>query len=82
MKKITIAVVSAFLVLTITACGRRQDTNMTSMPTTQPTTMTILPDIDPTLETNIPDPEINAEIPTYTDGTDPTADMRSGLMNK
>lgn len=82
MKKISIAIVSVLLVLTMAACGGKQDTNVTTMPTTQPTAMTILPDIDPTLETNIPDPEINTDMPTYTDGTDPTADMRSGLMNK
>jgi PBP1b-binding outer membrane lipoprotein LpoB len=81
MKKISIAVLAAILVLSMAACGRKQDNTPTTMPTTQPTEMTILPNIDPTLDTNIPDPNINTEIPTYTDGTDPSGDMRSGMMN-
>ena len=81
MKKISIAVLAAILVLSMAACGRKQDNTPTTMPTTQPTKMTILPNIDPTLDTNIPDPNINTEIPTYTDGTDPSGDMRSGMMN-
>ena len=81
MKKISIAVLAAILVLSMAACGRKQDNTPTTMPTTQPTEMTILPNIDPTLDTNIPDPNINTEIPTYTDGTDPSRDMRSGMMN-
>lgn len=81
MKKISIAVLAAILVLYMAACGRKQDNAPTTMPTTQPTEMTILPNIDPTLDTNIPDPNINTEIPTYTDGTDPSGDMRSGMMN-
>ena len=81
MKKISIAVLAAILVLSMAACGRKQDNTPTTKPTTQPTEMTILPNIDPTLDTNIPDPNINTEIPTYTDGTDPSGDMRSGMMN-
>ena len=81
MKKISIAVLAAILVLSMAACGRKQDNTPTTMPTTQPTEMTILPNIDHTLDTNIPDPNINTEIPTYTDGTDPSGDMRSGMMN-
>ena len=34
--------------------------------------LTILPDILPTLETNIPDPEVNTQMPIYTEGTDST----------
>ena len=81
MKKTLIAILAAFYVLTMAACGRKQDTNTNTTPSTQPTTMTILPELDPTLDTNIPDPNINTEIPTYTDGTDPSGDMHSGLMN-
>lgn len=81
MKKISIAVLAAILVLSMAACGRKQDNTPTTKPTTQPTEMTILPNIDPTLDTNIPDPDINTEIPTYTDGADPSGDMRSGMMN-
>jgi PBP1b-binding outer membrane lipoprotein LpoB len=81
MKKISIAVLAAILVFSMAACGRKQDNTPTTKPTTQPTEMTILPNIDPTLDTNIPDPNINTEIPTYTDGTDPSGDMRSGMMN-
>ena len=81
MKKISIAVLAAILVLSMAACGRKQDNTPTTMPTTQPTEMTILPNIDPTLDTNIPDPNINTEIPTYTDGTDPSGYMRSDMIN-
>ena len=85
MKKITIAIMATLLVFIMVACGRRQDSNTNTTPstqtTTQPTTMTILPDIDPTLDTNIPDPNINTEMPSYTDGTAPSGDMRSGMMN-
>mgnify|MGYP002513141085 CR=1 FL=1 len=80
-RKLLALFLSAAMMMSMAACGRKQDNTPTTMPTTQPTEMTILPNIDPTLDTNIPDPNINTEIPTYTDGTDPSGDMRSGMMN-
>ena len=66
MKKISLALTAAIIVISLFACGHRQETDpsITSIP---PTTMPIIPEADPPLETNIPDPHINTEIPTYTD---------------
>ena len=73
MKKISILVLSLLLALSIAACGRNNDKENVTPSNAQPSQTTpILPDMDPTLDTNIPDPNINTEIPSYTDGTDPT----------
>lgn len=78
MKKLIIVFVVVVLIISLNACGRRQDATPTTNSTTQPTT---IPFIDPTLDTNIPDPNINTEMPTYTDGTDPIDDILPDPIN-
>lgn len=76
MKKISIFVLSLLLALGVAACGRNnREENITPSNIQPSQSMPILPDMDPTLDTNIPDPNINTEMPTYTDGTDPTGMM-------
>jgi hypothetical protein len=62
MKKCSIIALVLLICLSLAACGRRKDD----------TDMTILPSMDPTIGTNIPDPEIDTKLPIYTDGTDAT----------
>ena len=76
MKKISILLLSFLLAFGITACGRNNnDTDIVPTTILPETSMPLLPDMDPTLDTNIPDPSINTEMPTYTDGTDPSEEM-------
>lgn len=73
MRKISIMLVALFVAVSFAACGRKDNTN-----TTDKNDMTILPTDMPTIETNIPDPDINTEMPMYTEGTgitDTTVDM-------
>lgn len=73
MKQISILLLSVLMALSIAACGCRNSNAPTVPPTILPEMTTpILPEMDPTLDTNIPDPSINEDIPTYTDGTDPS----------
>jgi hypothetical protein len=61
------------LVLSLSACGCSN-----SMPgETQIPATTLIPDILPTMDTNIPDPEVDTQMPIYTEGTDSTADTSS-----
>ena len=68
MKTIISLITVLIIALSLSACGC---SNSTSSDTTDPGT-TILPSILPTLDTNIPDPEIDTQLPMYTEGTDPT----------
>ena len=76
MKKISIMFLVLAMTLCIAACGRNNNEENSVPSTILPeTTMPFLPEMDPTLDTNIPDPDINTEMPTYTDGTDPTDEI-------
>lgn len=63
MKKFSIIAVVLIMALSLAACGRNND----NAPSTD---MTILPDLNPTIDTNIPDPDVDSQMPIYTDGTD------------
>ena len=69
MKKCMIFVLTTILALSLCACGRSNNTPSTNN-VTPSTNMNILPDTMPTLETNIPDPDVDTQMPGYTDGTD------------
>lgn len=71
MKKCIIFVLTIVLALSLCACGRRNNATTPSTNNVTPSTdMNILPDTMPTLETNIPDPNVDTQMPGYTDGTD------------
>lgn len=71
MKKCSIFVLLLILALSLCACGRNNDTTVPSTNQVTPSSdMNILPDTMPTLETNIPDPNVDTQMPGYTDGTD------------
>lgn len=73
MKKISVLILAFLLVCSLAACGRRNNEDNTTPSTVAPaTTLPLMPELDPTLDTNIPDPDINTEMPTFTDGTDPS----------
>lgn len=72
MKKIAIFALVLVLALGLCACGRRNDTPVNTMPSTD---MSIIPDMDATLDTNIPDPNVDTEMPLYTDNTNSTENM-------
>ena len=75
MKKISFLLLTIVMAISIAACGCTNSNAPTVPPTILPETTTpSLPEMDPTLDTNIPDPSINEEMPTYTDGTDPSKD--------
>lgn len=61
MKKISILLVALAISVSLAACGRNNDTGTSDM--------TILPTDMPTIGTNIPDPEIDTQMPMYTEGT-------------
>ena len=69
MKAVISFILTALLVVSLSACGCSN--SMVSENTTPDTT--ILPDILPTMDTNIPDPEIDTQMPIYTEGTDSTS---------
>ena len=71
MKKYCMIALTIVLALSITACGRRNDTAETEM--------TILPTMDPTINTNIPDPDVDPKMPVYTDGTNATDGTESTI---
>ena len=68
MKTVLSLFLTAILTVSLSACGC---SNSHAGDTLTPGT-TILPNILPTIETNIPDPDIDTQIPIYTDGTDST----------
>lgn len=69
MKKFSILVLVLVLALSLCACGGRNDTPANTMPSTD---ISVIPDMNPTLDTNIPDPNVDTEMPLYTDNTDST----------
>ena len=73
MKKMSVFILALILIVSLSACGRgnRNDETMPSADTSG-TDMTILPDMNPTIDTNIPDPNVDTQMPIYTDGTDAT----------
>lgn len=82
MKKFSIMLLVALLIVSLSGCGRtpatqttpttQSTTATTTRPTTEPTTMPTI--IDPTIETNIPDPDVDTSMPDdmIPDGTDTT----------
>ena len=58
MKKIIILLTAVVMVISLAACGRRNDTN--KMPVTEPNNDTILPETNPDMPQNIPDPEVDS----------------------
>lgn len=69
MKKYVMIALVLVLALSLCACGRRNDTPVNTMPSTD---MSVIPDMDATLDTNIPDPNVDTEMPLYTDNTNST----------
>ena len=69
MKSLISVILTLACILTLTACG----CSSSIMDETQAQGTTKIPDVIPTLDTNIPDPEIDTQMPIYTDGTDSTA---------
>ena len=68
MKVIIAVTLAIVLLLSFSACGCSNSmVGETKIPEA-----TILPSILPTLDTNIPDPDIDTQMPIYTDGTDST----------
>ena len=77
MKKLCILALALVLCTGLCACGGGNDTNNTDtiMPSTN---MNILPDTMPTGGTNIPDPNVDTQMPMYTQGTDMTEQNTMG----
>lgn len=80
MKKISIFLLALVVAGSLAACGRNNDngSNGTS-------DMTILPTDMPTIGTNIPDPEIDTQMPMYTEGTgftDPSVESTNDTNTK
>ena len=81
MKRFLLIVLLFTLSLSLCACGRRNDDNMTT-PTTRTTERSTMPEMDPTIldptimdptiATNIPDPSVDTSIPDITITTDTT----------
>lgn len=69
MKKLSIFTLAVILVLGLTACGRKNNNEPTTVPTTTApsTTPTILP-TEP-MTTNIPDPSVDTSMPSMSDAT-------------
>ncbi len=73
MKKSFIFAFIFILSISMCACGRNNAGGTTTPSTIMPSTdMNIIPDTMPTAGTNIPDPNVNTEMPIYTQGTDTT----------
>lgn len=70
MKVIIAVILATLLLLSLSACGCSNSmVNETKAPETN-----TLPEILPTLDTNIPDPDVDTQMPIYTDGLDSTED--------
>ncbi|MBR7122043.1 MAG: hypothetical protein IKC95_01090 [Oscillospiraceae bacterium] len=70
MKKFGIVAIAFLLGVSLTACGgNNNDGTDNSSSTTPSSTVSILPETNPTTGTNIPDPDVDSNMPTYTDGT-------------
>lgn len=72
MKAFISSILATIMALSLTACGCSSSMGDTQMPST-----TILPDILPTLDTNIPDPEVDTQMPIYTEETGITTETNS-----
>ena len=75
MKKFSLITLAIIVLVSLTACGRKNNTPSTTAGTTAgttapATTATIIP-TDP-MTTNIPDPSVDTSMPDMTDGTDTT----------
>ena len=70
MKSFLSTILMLVFVLGLTACGC---SNSMADDTQTPNT-TLIPNILPTLDTNIPDPDIDTQMPIYTEGSDSTAE--------
>ena len=73
MKKFSILALTLILALSFVACGRNNDQAGNNM--------TIMPDVMPTLETNIPDPDVDTQMPIYTDGANTDTMEPTGQTN-
>ena len=73
MKKIALIALIAILVLSLVACGRRNNAATTPSTTESSPVPGIDPTImDPTFETNIPDPSVDTRMPDFTTDMEPT----------
>jgi len=70
MRAIMTALFAVALAFSLTACG----CSNSAMGDTQAPNTTILPDILPTIETNIPDPEVDTQMPIYTEDSNATTE--------
>lgn len=80
MKKISIFLLALVVAGSLAACGRNNDNGSNST-----SDMTILPTNMPTIGTNIPDPEIDTQMPMYTEGTgftDPSVESTHDARRK
>lgn len=79
MKSFLSVILALVCALTLSACGCSNNMGETQTPGT-----TLMPDILPTLDTNIPDPDVDTQMPIYTDGTDSTeeTDMTIPMDNQ
>lgn len=68
MKKFALIALVIVLVLSLTACGRNNDT--TTQDNNQTPSTDIVPDVMPDDSTNIPDPEVNGNSTTDNNGAD------------
>ena len=68
MKALLTLILAATLAVSLWACGCSNGT----MDNAQTPGTTLMPDILPTIDTNIPDPEVDTQMPIYTEGTDGT----------
>ena len=75
MKKLCIITLALVLTLSLAACGRKDKTDNTTVPTTE---SSILPSTDPTTATNVPDPDVEGAVPDGTDGLDGMMDDITG----
>ena len=68
MKTLLSLILTAALAASLSACG----CSNSMVQETQAPSTTLLPDIFPTMDTNIPDPEIDTQMPIYTEETNST----------
>lgn len=68
MKALLTLIVATLFTASLWACGCSNST----MNDTQTPGTTLLPNILPTIEENIPDPDVDTQMPIYTEGMDET----------
>lgn len=81
MKKIALIALVFVLVLSLTACGRKNSDNTTDNNQNSSTDLPIVPDVTPDTGTNIPDPEVNGNSTTDNNNTDLMPDGNSDTSN-